>query len=58
MADNKDVLAGIKRKPGVVYSALTPTRRAFELAVSVNITSLSSYYVKSLDIWIYFYSKF
>ena len=35
MADNAQVMAGIKRKPGVRYSVLTPNLQGFEAAVSV-----------------------
>ncbi|MGI2170729.1 hydroxymethylglutaryl-CoA lyase [Shewanella sp. MF05960] len=34
MADSNDVLRQIKRKPGVVYSALTPNLKGFELALA------------------------
>jgi hydroxymethylglutaryl-CoA lyase len=34
MADNADVMAGLKRKPGVVYPVLTPNLRGFEAAVA------------------------
>lgn len=34
MADSKDVLAGIERREGVSYAALTPNMRGFEAAVS------------------------
>jgi len=34
MADSGDVLAKIKRKPGVTYSALTPNLKGFELAMA------------------------
>ena len=33
MADNKEVLGGIQRKPGVTYSVLTPNLRGFEEAM-------------------------
>lgn len=33
MADNAEVMAGIKRKPGVRYSVLTPNMKGFEAAV-------------------------
>lgn len=33
MADNKEVLKNIKRKPGVVYSVLTPNLKGFKDAV-------------------------
>ena len=34
MADNAEVMAGIKRKPGVRYSVLTPNMKGFEAAVA------------------------
>lgn len=34
MADSPDVFAGIRRKPGVTYSALTPNIKGFENAVA------------------------
>ena len=34
MADSADVFAGITRKPGAVYSALTPNMKGFENAVA------------------------
>ena len=34
MGDNAAVLAGIKRRPGVTYTALTPNRQGFEGAVA------------------------
>jgi hydroxymethylglutaryl-CoA lyase len=34
MATSKDVMAGIKRKPGVIYSALTPNMQGFEAAIA------------------------
>jgi len=34
MADNAEVMAGLKRKPGVVYPVLTPNLRGFEAAVA------------------------
>jgi len=34
MADNAEVMAGIRRKPGVRYSVLTPNMKGFEAAVS------------------------
>jgi len=33
MADNAEVMAGIRRKPGVRYSVLTPNMKGFEAAV-------------------------
>jgi hydroxymethylglutaryl-CoA lyase len=35
MADNAQVMAGIRRKPGVRYSVLTPNMQGFEAAVSL-----------------------
>jgi hydroxymethylglutaryl-CoA lyase len=34
MADSSEVFAGIKRKPGVTYSALTPNLKGFEAALA------------------------
>ena len=34
MADNTEVMAGIRRKPGVRYSVLTPNMKGFEAAVA------------------------
>ena len=34
MADNADVMAGVKRGPGVRYSVLTPNLRGFEAAIA------------------------
>ena len=34
MATSKEVMAGIARKPGVIYSALTPNMQGFEAAVA------------------------
>ena len=34
MADGADVMAGIERRPGVIYSALTPNMRGFEAALA------------------------
>ncbi|CAN7433914.1 hydroxymethylglutaryl-CoA lyase [Polaromonas sp. LjRoot131] len=34
MADNAEVMAGIKRKPGVRYSVLTPNIKGFEAAIA------------------------
>ncbi|MDD9876922.1 MAG: hydroxymethylglutaryl-CoA lyase [Magnetovibrio sp.] len=36
MADSADVMAGIARKPGVVYSVLTPNMKGFEAAVAAD----------------------
>jgi hydroxymethylglutaryl-CoA lyase len=35
MADNAEVMAGIKRKPGVRYSVLTPNMKGFEAAIAL-----------------------
>ncbi len=37
MADGADVMAGIKRKPGTLYSALTPNLRGFEAALAAGM---------------------
>ncbi|MCK9283552.1 MAG: hydroxymethylglutaryl-CoA lyase [Rhodocyclaceae bacterium] len=37
MADGADVLAAIERRPGVVYSALTPNLRGFEAALKAGV---------------------
>lgn len=37
MADGADVMAGIQRKPGTIYSALTPNLRGFEAALAAGI---------------------
>ena len=34
MADNAEVMHGIQRKPGVLYSALTPNMKGFEAAIA------------------------
>jgi hydroxymethylglutaryl-CoA lyase len=34
MADNAEVMAGIRRKPGVRYSVLTPNMKGFEAAIA------------------------
>src|SRR6478609_11098306 len=34
MADNAEVMAGIRRKPGVRYSVLTPNMKGFEASVA------------------------
>jgi hydroxymethylglutaryl-CoA lyase len=38
MADGAEVMAGIRRKPGVVYSALVPNMKGFEAAVEARPT--------------------
>ena len=35
MADNAEVMHGISRKPGVLYSVLTPNMKGFEAAIAV-----------------------
>ncbi|NYT64586.1 hydroxymethylglutaryl-CoA lyase [Alcaligenaceae bacterium] len=37
MADGADVMAGIKRKSGTLYSALTPNLRGFEAALAAGV---------------------
>lgn len=37
MADGADVMAGIQRKPGTLYSALTPNLRGFEAALAAGV---------------------
>ncbi|MBP6019507.1 MAG: hydroxymethylglutaryl-CoA lyase [Burkholderiaceae bacterium] len=37
MADGADVMAGINRKPGTLYSALTPNLRGFEAALAAGV---------------------
>ena len=37
MADGAEVMAGIKRKPGTVYSALTPNLKGFEAALAADM---------------------
>ncbi len=41
MADSADVLAGIRRTPGISYAALTPNMQGFERAVAANIDEIS-----------------
>ena len=36
MADNAEVMAGIRRKPGVRYSVLTPNMKGLEAALASN----------------------
>ena len=36
MADHTEVLKGITRQPGVVYSALTPNLKGFQAAVGIH----------------------
>jgi hydroxymethylglutaryl-CoA lyase len=37
MATSMEVMAGIKRKPGVIYSALTPNMKGFEAALTAKV---------------------
>src|SRR5690606_30090115 len=37
MATSAEVMAGIARKPGVVYSALTPNMKGFEAALAARV---------------------
>ena len=37
MADGKEVLKSISRRPGVTYTALTPNLKGFHAAVSLSI---------------------
>ncbi len=41
MADSADVLAGIRRTPGISYAALTPNIQGFERAVAANADEIS-----------------
>jgi hydroxymethylglutaryl-CoA lyase len=41
MADGADVLAGIRRKPGVVYSALTPNTQGLERAMAAKADAVA-----------------
>jgi hydroxymethylglutaryl-CoA lyase len=41
MADAAQVLAGISRKPGVVYSALTPNMRGLEAALAAGVDEVA-----------------
>jgi hydroxymethylglutaryl-CoA lyase len=41
MADGAQVLAGIERKPGVLYSALTPNMRGFEGALAAGVDEVA-----------------
>lgn len=41
MADSADVLAGIRRTPGISYAALTPNMQGFERAVAANADEIS-----------------
>ncbi|MGB3290243.1 MAG: hydroxymethylglutaryl-CoA lyase, partial [Burkholderiaceae bacterium] len=37
MADGAEVMAGIQRRPGTIYSALTPNLRGFEAALAARV---------------------
>jgi hydroxymethylglutaryl-CoA lyase len=41
MADAAEVLAGITRRPGVVYSALTPNMRGFDRAIAAGVDEIA-----------------
>jgi hydroxymethylglutaryl-CoA lyase len=41
MADGADVLAGIRRRPGVVYSALTPNMQGLERAMAAKADAIA-----------------
>jgi hydroxymethylglutaryl-CoA lyase len=41
MADAPDVLAGIRRKPGVSYAALTPNLQGFERALAAGVDEVA-----------------
>jgi len=41
MADAAEVLAAIHRKPGVIYSAITPNLRGYEGAVAANVDEVA-----------------
>ncbi|MFW2586858.1 hydroxymethylglutaryl-CoA lyase [Sagittula sp. SSi028] len=41
MADSAEVLAGIRRAPGVSYAALTPNMRGFEGAVAAKVSEIA-----------------
>ncbi|MEM8556028.1 MAG: hydroxymethylglutaryl-CoA lyase [Pseudomonadota bacterium] len=41
MADGAEVLAGIKRQPGVTYSALTPNMRGLEAALAAGVDEVA-----------------
>ncbi len=41
MADSGEVFAGITRKPGVTYAALTPNLQGFERAIAVNANEVA-----------------
>ena len=41
MADNAEVLRGLRRSPGVVYSALTPNLRGFDAALAAGVSEVA-----------------
>lgn len=41
MADHSEVMAGIKRQPGVTYSALTPNIKGFQAALAAGVTEVA-----------------
>ncbi|ACO81046.1 hydroxymethylglutaryl-CoA lyase [Azotobacter vinelandii CA] len=41
MADSAEVFAGIRRKPGVVYAALTPNLKGFEAALEAGVEEVA-----------------
>ncbi|WP_330211971.1 hydroxymethylglutaryl-CoA lyase [Pseudomonas sp. Z18(2022)] len=41
MAGSAEVFAGIGRKPGITYAALTPNRRGFEAAMAAGVTEVA-----------------
>ena len=41
MGDGAEVMAGIQRKPGVVYSALTPNLKGFEAAMAAGVEEVA-----------------
>ena len=49
MADNAEILKSIKRRDGIIYSALTPNLKGFKDAVSNSI--LAMFVLKK--VWVY-----
>ena len=41
MADNAEIMGGIRRLPGVVYSALIPNLKGFEAALAAGVTEVA-----------------
>ena len=41
MADGTEVITGIQRKPGTIYSALTPNMRGFEAALAAGVDEVA-----------------